>query len=72
MVDLDLRTLYLRDLTFTGSTFVPPNIFHDVVSYIERGEIQPQDAAIYPLSDLPTAQQAFIDKDHTGNIVVIP
>ncbi len=72
MVDLDLRTLYLRDLTFTGSTVVPLNVFPDVVRYIEQGQLKPLVAATFPLSELPAAQQAFIDKRHTGNIVVIP
>ncbi|QMU58295.1 MAG: zinc-binding dehydrogenase [Boseongicola sp.] len=70
IVELDLRTLYLRDLTFTGSTVVPTHIFTDLVSYIERGEIKPIVAASYPLDQLATAQQAFIDKAHIGNIVV--
>ncbi len=72
MVPLDLRTLYLRDLTFTGSTVVPPGIFENVVRFIEAGDVRPSLAATYPLSDLVAAQQAFIDKKHTGNIVVIP
>ena len=70
MVTLDLRTFYLGDLTFTGSTIIPPNIFPDLVGYIERGEIKPVLAATYPLQQLREAQQAFIDKKHTGNIVV--
>jgi len=72
MVELDLRTLYLRDLTFTGSTVIPTHIIGDLVGYIERGEIKPVLAATYPLAQLCTAQQAFIDKHHTGNIVVTP
>lgn len=72
MVPLDLRTLYLRDLTFTGSTVIPQHVFHDVVGYIERGEIKPVLAATYPLAELRAAQEAFIEKRHTGNIVVIP
>lgn len=70
LVELDLRTLYLSDLTFTGSTVIPPEIFRDVVSYIERGEIKPLLAASYPLRELRQAQQDFIDKKHTGNIAV--
>lgn len=70
VVSLDLRTLYLSDLTLTGSTVVPPHIFKDVVGYIERGEIKPVLAATYPLSDFHAAQRVFIDKQHTGNIVV--
>lgn len=72
MVTLDLRTLYLRDLTFTGSTVIPPHVLRDVVGYIERSEIKPVLAATYPLSQLREAQAAFIAKTHTGNIVVIP
>ena len=70
MVEFDLRTFYLRDLTFTGATAPPPGVFSDLVSYIERGEIRPVLAATWPLRDLVAAQQAFIAKRHTGNIVV--
>lgn len=72
IVEFDLRTFYLRDLTFTGSTVTAPEIFRNMVGYIERGEIRPVLAATYPLKDLPAAQAAFIDKKHVGNIVVIP
>ncbi len=72
MVELDLRTFYLRDLTFTGSTVNTPENFTDVVKYIENGQIKPALAATYPLAELREAQQAFIAKKHTGNIVVIP
>ncbi|MDJ0951166.1 MAG: zinc-binding dehydrogenase [Alphaproteobacteria bacterium] len=70
IVELDLRTFYLRDLTFTGATIVPPGVFADLVTYIERGEIRPLLAATYPLADLVKAQEAFLAKRHVGNIVV--
>jgi len=70
IVELDLRTFYLRDLTFTGATVVPPGVFADLVGYIERAEIKPLLAASYPLEQLHAAQQAFIEKKHTGNIVL--
>ncbi|MEM6577062.1 MAG: alcohol dehydrogenase family protein [Pseudomonadota bacterium] len=72
IVDLDLRTLYLEDLTFHGSTIVPPHVFTDLVGYIERGEVKPILAATYKLEDFHAAQEAFIAKTHTGNIVVEP
>ena len=72
IVHFDLRTFYLRDLTFTGSTVNTPQNFFDVVKYIENGQIKPALAATYPLAELREAQRAFIDKVHTGNIVVIP
>ena len=72
MVELDLRTLYLRDLTFTGSTVIDLDVMPNLVRYIEAGEIKPALAATYPLAQLREAQTAFIEKRHTGNIVVIP
>lgn len=72
IVDLDLRTFYLNDLTFTGSTVIGPEIFPRLVRYIEAGEIRPVLAATYPLKELHAAQEAFIAKAHTGNIVVEP
>ena len=72
MVAMDLRTFYLRDLTFTGSTIIAPEVTQDLVRYIEEGAIKPALAATYPLKDLHAAQAAFIAKEHTGNIVVIP
>ena len=70
IVEFDLRTFYLRDLTFTGATVVPPGTFGDLVGYVARGEIRPLLAASYPLKDLREAQEAFIAKAHVGNIVV--
>lgn len=72
VVEFDLRTFYLRDLTFTGATLPPPGAFADLVGYIERGEIAPLIAATWPLSELHEAQRAFASKAHVGNIVVIP
>ena len=72
MVDFDLRTFYLRDLTFTGSTVIDQEVMPRLVSYIEAGKVKPVLAASYPLSQLHDAQRAFISKTHTGNIVVCP
>ncbi len=72
MVELDLRTFYLRDLTFTGSTVIDPEITTNLVRYIEAGEIKPVLAETWPLAQLREAQAAFIAKKHTGNIVVTP
>ncbi|GMG82026.1 alcohol dehydrogenase family protein [Paralimibaculum aggregatum] len=72
VVEFDLRTFYLRDLTFTGATVVPPGTFARLVGHIERGEIRPLLAATWPLAELRAAQAAFIAKSHVGNIVVTP
>ena len=70
IVTFDLRTFYLNNQSFFGSTMLPPGVFADLVGYIARGEIKPLLAATYPLEELHAAQQAFMDKKHTGNIVV--
>lgn len=72
LVTLDLRTLYLKDLTFLGSTAQHPDVFQNLVGYIERGEIQPLIAKTYPLEDIVLAQQEFQLKKHIGKIVLVP
>ena len=70
IVDLDLRTLYLKDLRLIGCTVLEHEVFGNLVSYIERGEIKPVIAATYDLSDIVTAQEAFLTKQHVGKIVL--
>ncbi|CAN5922776.1 alcohol dehydrogenase family protein [soil metagenome] len=70
IVPLDLRTLYLHDLTMHGATVLPPEVFANLVGYIERGEIAPVVAATFPLEQLADAQRAFMDKQDVGAIVI--
>jgi NADPH:quinone reductase-like Zn-dependent oxidoreductase len=70
IVELDLRTLYLHDLTLYGSTLQPESVFEDLIGYIERGELRPCIAEVFDLKDLQQAQQRFIDKQHVGKIVL--
>lgn len=72
MVNFDLRTFYLRDLSMFGATVPAPGLFADLVRYIEAREVRPILAEHFPLSELKQAQQTFIDKKHVGNIVVVP
>jgi NADPH:quinone reductase-like Zn-dependent oxidoreductase len=72
LVQLDLRTLYLKDLRLLGCTIPGAEIFPNLVGYIERGEIRPVLAATYPLHEIVAAQSAFLAKRHTGKIVLIP
>lgn len=70
IVELDLRTLYLRDLTLHGATYQPPNILPDVIRHIESGALRPLVAAVFPLRALRAAQEAFIAKTHVGKIAI--
>ena len=69
---IDVRTLYLKDLTLMGCTFQEDEVFANLISYIEAGEIRPVVAKIYPLHDIAQAQDDFLAKKHTGKLVLIP
>ncbi|MBO9434177.1 alcohol dehydrogenase family protein [Ruegeria sp. R13_0] len=70
--EIDVRTLYLKDLTLFGCTFQEDIVFENLVKYIEAGEIRPVVAKTYPLSEIATAQEEFLTKTHTGQLVLIP
>ena len=72
LVTLDMRTLYLNDLTLIGSTAWDEPVFPHLVQYVERGEIRPLVAGVFALRDIADAQRAFLDKAHVGNFVLVP
>ncbi len=72
LVELDLRTLYLKDLELQGCTVFEPVVFRNLIGYIERGEIRPLVAKHYPLREIVAAQQDFTTKNHVGKVVLLP
>ena len=72
IVSLDMRTLYLRDLTLIGCTAWDEPVFPNLVGYIERGEIKPLIAQTFKLQDIVDAQKAFLEKTHVGKFVLLP
>jgi NADPH:quinone reductase-like Zn-dependent oxidoreductase len=72
LVELDLRTLYLKDLTLYGATVLGADVFVSLVRYIEAGEIRPLVAAVLPLREIEAAQRQFLAKAHTGKIILVP
>lgn len=71
IVELDVRTLYLKDLSFHGCTFQDDEVFENLVGYIERGEIRPNVSATYPLDQIGKAQEEFLSKNTGGKIVLV-
>lgn len=69
-VALDLRTLYLKDLTLFGCTVLDDGVFARLVRRIENGPIRPLITAVMPLHDIVAAQQLFLSKRHVGKIVL--
>lgn len=72
LVQLDVRTLYLKDLNLLGATFQDPIVFTNLIGYIEAGEIRPLVHATYPLRDIAAAQTAFLEKSFVGKLVLVP
>lgn len=72
LVELDMRDMYLKDITLFGSTAWDEPVFPNLVSYIERGEIRPLLAKTFPLDRIAEAQGEFMKKEHIGNFVLIP
>lgn len=70
MVNLDIRTLYLKDLSFFGCTVLEPEVFTNLIHHIEQGNIKPLVAKTFPLAEIHQAQQAFQEKSHVGKIVL--
>ena len=72
LVELDLRTLYLKDLSLFGATVLGAGVFAELVGHIETGRIRPLVAATYPLCEIAVAQAEFLAKRHVGKLVLIP
>lgn len=72
IVELDMRDMYLKDITLIGTTAWEEPVFPNLIRYIEQGEIRPLLAKTFPLSGIAEAQQEFLQKKHVGKFVLIP
>jgi NADPH:quinone reductase-like Zn-dependent oxidoreductase len=70
LVELDVRTLYLKDLTLMGATWQDRICFENLIGYIEKNEIKPILAATFPLDEIGKAQEMFLEKNFVGKIVL--
>jgi len=72
VVTLDMRRMYLKDLTLLGTTSWDAPVFPALISYVECGEIRPLVDRTYPLSEIAKAQEDFAAKRHVGKVILIP
>ena len=72
MANLDLRTMYLKDLTLIGCTAWDEPVFPQLMSYIDSNRIKPLVAKTFLLEDIAQAQKEFLEKKHVGKFVLIP
>lgn len=72
VVQLDLRSLYLRSIALLGSTMHTPEQFEVLVTAANDGAVTPVIAQTYSLGDAAAAHDAFERRDHVGKIVLVP
>ena len=70
LVELDVRTLYLKDLSLFGCTVLEPEVFDNLIKRIEQGAIKPVVARTFTLEEICDAQTLFLKKQHVGKIVL--
>lgn len=69
---MDMRDLYLKDLTLIGCTAWDEPVFSNIITYIEQDEIRPLVANVFDLEEIAAAQEEFLKKTHVGNFVLVP
>lgn len=72
VVELDLRTLYLKDLELWGATVMPREVFKHLVTLIIQGKLKPLLSRTFCLHEIRSAQKEFLEKNHVGNFVIVP
>ncbi len=71
-VDIDVRRLYLANLSLVGSTMHTPRIFDQLVEIARRGDVRPVVAATFPLGQVAEAQAQLARREHVGKLIVVP
>lgn len=70
LVELDVRTLYLKDLSLFGCTVLDQTVFPNLIKRIEAGDVSPLVAQTFSLKQMVEAQQQFAAKQHIGKLVI--
>lgn len=71
-VRLDVRRLYLANISLVGSTMHSPRVFDLLVDLAREGAVQPVVAATSALADVAEAQRVLARRAHVGKLVVVP
>ena len=55
-----------------GANRYEPEVFQNLLGYIERGLLNPPVAKVFPLSQMQEAQKFFQSKSFFGKVVITP
>lgn len=72
VVELDVRTLYLRQRRLIGSSMHTRAHFRELAALARTGAVFPHVAATFPLERIHTAQERFAAGGDVGKLVITP
>lgn len=71
VVEADLRTICLGDLTLLGCTFQAPEVFARLAQTIRDGAVRPVVSRVYPLREIAAAQADLAAGRYPGKLVLV-
>ncbi len=71
MIEVDLRRIYLRDITIHGCTYQAPKMFGALIEMVNAGNVRPHISKTYPLSHIHEAQAEFQTKRYPDKLVLL-
>lgn len=71
-VNIDLRFLFVKQLSISGCYMGSRKELLDVLRLIESGRLKPVVDSVFPLKDAAAAQTKMLDRKQFGKIVLVP
>lgn len=72
IVPFDLRTLYLKSLSFFGSSIYRADTIQTLVDAVAEGGFTPVVESVHPLAEIGAVQTKFLEKKHVGTFILKP
>lgn len=69
---IDLRHVFVRQLSIIGSTMGSRGELVEVVRHVEAGRLRPVVDRVMPLAEAAAAQQLLVRREQFGKIVLVP
>ncbi|GAA1958779.1 zinc-binding dehydrogenase [Microbacterium aquimaris] len=71
-INIDVRSLYLRNLSIVGSTMHTRPHFRALIDLARNGAVRPLIAQTFPLTEVHRAQEELGSRRHVGKLVLLP
>lgn len=71
-IDIDVRRLYLHNLSLIGSTMHTRAHFRALMALARSGTVRPLIAQTFPLEQIHRAQEELASRRHVGKLVLLP